>query len=91
MRTIEITMLFGQAVTSPCIYIMKFTMKDSEIINYEEKSKKENTFTQSQWKSLPSDQCKEIEEKNRMGKTGLGSSSRKLEIPRERLMQTWAQ
>lgn len=45
MRTIEITMLFGQAVTSPCIYIMKFTMKDSEIINYEEKSKKENTFT----------------------------------------------
>ena len=30
------------------------------------------------------DQCKEIEEKNRMGKT------RKLEIPREHFMQRWA-
>ena len=32
-----------------------------------------------------SDQCKEIEETNRMGKI----SSRKLEIPREHLMQRW--
>ena len=37
-----------------------------------------------------SDQCKEIEENNRMGKTR-GFSSRKLEIPREHVMQTWAQ
>ena len=36
-----------------------------------------------------SDQCKEIEENNRMVKTGI--SSRKLEIPREHFMQRWAQ
>ena len=35
-----------------------------------------------------SDQCKEIEENNRMGKTKI---SRKLEIPREHFMQRWAQ
>ena len=39
-------------------------------------------------KAFLSDQCKEIEE-NRMGK--LEISSRKLEIPREHFMQTWAQ
>ena len=33
-----------------------------------------------------SDQCKEIEENNRMG-----NSSRKLELPREHFMQQWAQ
>ena len=36
------------------------------------------------------DQYKEIEENNRMGKT-IEISSRKLEIPREHFMQTWAQ
>ena len=36
-----------------------------------------------------SDQCKEIEDKNRMGKTRI--SSRKLEIPREHFIQKWAQ
>ena len=36
-----------------------------------------------------SDQCKEIEENNRMGKTRI--SSRKLEIPRKYFMQRWAQ
>ena len=36
-----------------------------------------------------SDQCKEIEENNRIGK--LKISSRKLEIPREYFMQSWAQ
>ena len=35
------------------------------------------------------DQCKEIEENNRMGKTEI--SSRKLEIPREHFMQRWVQ
>ena len=40
-------------------------------------------------KAFFSDQCKEIEEKNRMGKTR--DSSRKLEIPREHFMQRWAQ
>ena len=36
-------------------------------------------------KAFLSDQCKEIEENNRMGKT-----TRKLEIPREHFMQRWA-
>ena len=38
-------------------------------------------------KAFLSDQCKEIEENNRMGKTRI--SSRKLEIPREHFMQRW--
>ena len=40
-------------------------------------------------KAFLSDQCKEIEENNKMGK--LEISSRKLEIPREHFMQRWAQ
>ena len=40
-------------------------------------------------KACLSDQCKEIEENNRMGKTG--DLFKKLEIPRERFMQRWAQ
>ena len=36
-------------------------------------------------KAFLSNQCKEIEENNRMGKTS--TSSRKLEIPREHFMQ----
>ena len=40
-------------------------------------------------KAFFSDQCKEIEEKNRIGKTRV--SLRKLEIPREHFMQRWAQ
>ena len=40
-------------------------------------------------KAFLSDQCKEIEENNRMGKTEI--SSRKLEILREHFMQRWAQ
>ena len=40
-------------------------------------------------KAFLSDQCKEIEENNREGKTRI--SSRKLEIPREHFMQRWAQ
>ena len=40
-------------------------------------------------KAFLSDQFKEIEENNRMGKTRI--SSRKLEIPREHYMQRWAQ
>ena len=39
-------------------------------------------------KAFLSDQCKEIEEKNRMGR--LEISSRKLEIPREQFIQRWA-
>ena len=40
-------------------------------------------------KAFLSDQCKEIEENNRMGKIEI--SSRKLEIQREHFMQRWAQ
>ena len=39
-------------------------------------------------KAFLSNQCKEIEENNRMGR--LEISSRKLEIPREYFMQRWA-
>ena len=40
-------------------------------------------------KAFFSNQCKEIEENNRMGKTRI--SSRKSEIPKEHFMQRWAQ
>ena len=40
-------------------------------------------------KAFFSDQCKEIEENNRMGKTR--DLFKKLEIPREYFMQRWAQ
>ena len=40
-------------------------------------------------KAFFSDQCKEIEENNRMGQIEM--SLRKLEIPREHFMQRWAQ
>ena len=40
-------------------------------------------------KAFLSDQCKEIEEKNRMGKTR--DLLRELETPREHFMQRWAQ
>ena len=40
-------------------------------------------------KAFLSDQCKELEENNRLGKTR--DLLRKLEIPREYFMQRWAQ
>ena len=40
-------------------------------------------------KAFLSEQCKEIEENNRMGKTR--DLFKKLEIPREHFMQRWAQ
>ena len=40
-------------------------------------------------KAIISDQCKEIENSNRMGR--LKISSRKLEITRENFLQRWAQ
>ena len=39
-------------------------------------------------KAFLSDQCKEIEESNRMGKTG--DLFKKIRIPREDFMQRWA-
>ena len=41
-------------------------------------------------KGFLNDQCKEIQENNRMGKT-IEISARKLEIPREHFIQRWAQ
>ena len=46
-------------------------------------------ITRKDKKAFLSDQCKEIEENNRMRKTKI--SSRKLEIPREHFMQRWTQ
>ena len=46
-------------------------------------------ITRRDKKAFLSDQCKEIEENNRMGKTI--DLSIKLEIPREHFMQRWAQ
>ena len=46
------------------------------------------TIARRDKKAFLSNQCKEIEEKNRMGR--LEISSRKLEIPREHFMQRWA-
>ena len=40
-------------------------------------------------KAFLSNQCKEIEENNKMGKTR--SIFKKLDIPKEHLMQRWAQ
>ena len=40
-------------------------------------------------KAFLSDQCKEIEENNRMGKTR--ALFKKIEIPRDNFMQRWAQ
>ena len=40
-------------------------------------------------KAFLSDQCIEIEENNRMGKTKI--SSRKLELPREHFLKRWTQ
>ena len=42
-------------------------------------------------KAFLSDQCKEIEENNRMGKTRDLFKKKKIEIPREHFMQRWAQ
>ena len=46
-------------------------------------------IARSDKKAFLSDQCKEIEENNRMGKTR--DLFNKLEIPREYFMQRWAQ
>ena len=46
-------------------------------------------IARSDKKAFLSDQCKEIEENNRMG--GLEISSGKLKIPRENFLQRWAQ
>ena len=69
-------------------------MKSREVKNKGEKERyshlnaKFQRIARRDKKAFLSDQFKEIEEKNRMGKTRI--SSRKLEIPREHFMQRWA-
>ena len=49
-------------------------------------------ITRRDKKAFLSDQCKEIEENNRMGKTrDLFKKFTNLQIPREHFMQRWAQ
>ena len=74
---------------------LQIAMKRREAKNKGEKEKYKHLNAEFQRiarrgkKAFLSDQCKEIEENNRMGK--LEISSRKLEIPREHFMQRWAQ
>ena len=71
-------------------------MKRGEVKNKGEKERYTHLkaefqrITRRDKKAFLSDQCKEIEENNRMGKT-IEISSRKLEIPREHFMHRWAQ
>ena len=54
-----------------------------------QKSEEELKSDKRDKKAFLSDQCKEIEENNRMGKTR--DLLRKLEIPREHFTQRWVQ
>ena len=71
-------------------------MKGREVKSKEEKERYTQLNAQFQRiarrekKAFLRDQCKEVEENNRMGKT-VEIFSRKLEIPRELFMQRWAQ
>ena len=73
---------------------LQIAMKRREAKNKGEKERYTHLIAQFQRrarrdkKAFLSDQCKEVEENNRMGK--LEISSRKLEIPREHFMQRWA-
>ena len=70
-------------------------MKRREVKSKEEKERYTHLNAEfqrtarSDKKAFLSDQYKEIEENNRIGKTKI--PSRKLEIPREHFMQRWAQ
>ena len=74
---------------------LKITVKRREARNKGEKERyihlnlEFQRITRRDKKALLSDQCKEIEENNRMGKTRV--SSRKVEIPWEHYMQRWTQ
>ena len=74
---------------------LQIAVKRRELKDKREKERYTHLHTESQRiarrdeKAFLSDQCKEIEENNRMGKTR--DFSRKLDIPREHFMQRWAQ
>ena len=73
---------------------LQIAVKRREVKNKREKERYKHLNAEFQRiarrdkKAFFSDQCKEIEKSNRMGKTKI--SSRKLEIPREHFMQIWA-
>ena len=67
---------------------LQIAVKRREVKRKGEKERYTPLNTRRDKKAFLSDQCKEIEENNRMG---LAISSRKLEIPREHFMQRWAQ
>ena len=74
---------------------LKIAVKGREVKNKGEKERynhlnaKFQRTARREKNAFLSDQCKEIEENNRMGR--LAISSRKLEIPTEHFMQSWAQ
>ena len=74
--------------------ILQITMKRREVKGKGEKERYTHLKAEFQRiarrdkKAFFSDQCKEIEEKNRMGKTR--DLFKKLEIPREHFMERWA-
>ena len=73
---------------------LQITVKRREVKSKGEKERythlnEEYQIARKYKKAYHSDQCKELEENNRMGKTR--DHSRKLEIPREHFMQKWAQ
>ena len=62
---------------------------NGEKVRYTHLNAEFQRIARSDKKAFLSDQCKEIEENNRMGNTKVSSS--KLKIPREYFMQRWGQ
>ena len=77
-----------------CAEALQIVVKRREVKSKGEKERYKHlnaelqTIARRDKKAFFSDQCKEIEEKNRMGKTR--DLFKKLEIPREHFMQRWA-
>ena len=70
-------------------YEKKGSEKQGEKERYKHLNAEFQRIARRDKKAFLSNQCKEIEENNRMGK--LEISSRKLEIPMEYFMQRWTQ
>ena len=68
---------------------LQIAMKRREVKSKGEKKRYKHLNARRDMKAFLSDQCKEIEENNRMGKIEI--SSRKLVTPREHFMQRRAQ
>ena len=67
--------------------LVSYKVKSREKERYSHLNAEFQRIARRDKKAFFSDQCKEIEENNRMGKIEI--SSRKLEIPREYFMQRW--